>query len=145
VEATNLAISDSAGKEWFNTDPGLAEGYLAHSPVKNSAMVDVASLDEYFGLRGWPSVHLVKMDVEGSEQAALNGMRSLAKRNIEMMIIMEYSPRALRRTNTSADAIAAILQEIGYSRGQIIERRMRPFSVKKGLPHSGATYNLFFD
>lgn len=144
VKTAELGISNATGTKWFDVDSGFAEGRLTQSPRKTSTPVEVVSLDEYFGLRSWPSVDLVKMDVEGSEEAVLAGMRLLAKRNMRMKLIMEFSPITLDRPKASAEAIAASLQEMGYSRGYVIERRMRPFSLHDGLPLSLATYNLLF-
>jgi FkbM family methyltransferase len=144
VEAVKLAVGASISKGWFNSDPHLAEGYLTINPEHTSTLVDVVSLDEYFSSRGWPPVELVKMDVEGNEGPALAGMKLLAKRNREMRLVVEFSPKALRRSNTSPEELATVIQEIGYSQGYIIERRMKPFSIENGLPHSSATYNLLF-
>jgi FkbM family methyltransferase len=144
VEPMQFAVGDGTSTKWFNSDPGLAEGYVTINPGRASARVDLVSLDEYFGARGWPSVDLIKLDVEGSEGAALAGMKSLAHRNRKMRIVMEYSDKKLSRANTSPETIVGTLRELGYSRGYIIERRMKRFSLEKGLPRSSATYNLLF-
>lgn len=144
VEALQLAVGDRTKRRWFNPDPALAEGYVTSNPEETSTLIEQVSLDEFFSVRGWPSVDLVKMDVEGSEAAALAGMRSLVKRNKNMRLVMEFSHKTLARTNTSPESIAAILREFGYSQGYIIERHFKRFSLEKGLPRSAATYNLLF-
>jgi FkbM family methyltransferase len=132
VETLQLAVGDRNERRLFNSDSALAEGYVTSNPEKISTLVELVGLDEFFSARGWPSVDLVKMDVEGSEAAALAGMRSLVNRNKNMRLVMEFSHKTLARTNTLPESVAAILWEFCYSRGYIIERHFKRFSLEKG-------------
>ena len=82
------------------------------------------------------------MDIEGSEKAALEGMKELSDRNSGMRLIMEYALDNIRRAQTSPEALADILQDLGFEYGYIIERGMKPFSISSGLPETRAVYNL---
>lgn len=107
-----------------------------------STTVETVSLDDFFAAEGWPSVGLVKMDIEGGELAALEGMRELVRRNPDLKIIMEYDLENLRRAGASRESLGAVLQELGFSEGYVIEQGMKPFRVPDGLPRTRATYDL---
>lgn len=82
------------------------------------------------------------MDIEGGEKAALEGMRELSRRNSQIQLIMEFDLANLRRSGATREALATVLQSLGFSTGYIIEQDMKPFPVPQGLPRSRATYNL---
>ncbi len=145
VLAVEKAVSSRTGSGLFVPDRGGAEGWLSDRPNGHAPMVvKTTTLDDFFSARDWPSVDVVKMDIEGGEKAALQGMREFSMRNPDMSIIMEFNPRALRRSSVSPRALAAMLRGLGYLDGHIIERGMKSFSGRGGLPRTHATYDLLY-
>ncbi len=139
------AVSNTTGIAYLVRDPTTyAKNWLSTSqPRSEHAVVQTVTLDDFFAQEGWPPVDLVKMDIEGGEKAALEGMRELSRRNPQMQLIIEYSQENLLRAGTSREAFVAVLQELGFRRGYIIEQGLKPFSLSEGLSKTHATYNLF--
>jgi hypothetical protein len=102
----------------------------------------VDTLDNWLEINGWPAVDLVKIDIEGSEAAALEGMRKTSHRNPRLQVIMELNRPAMERSGFTAGAVAHLLIELGFVRGFVIELGHREFSLTAGLPATQATYNL---
>ncbi len=141
--ADSRAVADRAGSATFVAEPDGERSYLT-GPLKGSAptAVQTVTLDSFFASRGWPSVDLVKMDIEGSEAAALRGMGELTRRNPGLRLIMEFNLTAMRRAGVSRDELVGILMEMGYQRGQVVEQGLRPFALPDGFPDGEAVYNL---
>ena len=147
VLAVQKAASDKTGAASLVRDP---ESYdrdwvSASSGNADRIGVETITLDAFFTQEGWPSVGLVKMDIEGSEKAALEGMRELSQRNPHMQVIMEFNLDTLRRAGATPNALFAVLLELGFHNGHIIEQGMKPFPVAQAveaLPKTGAIYNL---
>ncbi len=137
------AAAGSEGTMGFVRDPHGAESYLAATGTAEPTIsVPTVTLDHYFESEGWPRVDLIKMDVEGSEQACLLGMKTFRSRNPAMKLIMEFNQPALGRSGVSPESIARTLLDLGFDRGQIIEKGMAPFAVADSFPRSHAIYNL---
>jgi FkbM family methyltransferase len=137
------AVSNFTGTGKFVQDPHGAEGFLTLAEDGGGAIeVSTISLDAFFEEKGWPPVQIVKMDVEGGERNALEGMRELSSRNPEMQLIMELNAPAATRAGDSVDAISSLLSHLGFVRGYVIEANHRPFLVSEKLPKTQATYNV---
>lgn len=146
VVAVAQAISDATATMKFVRDPHGAEGFLMRRALTEGTLpVQAITLDRFFASQGWPTVHLVKMDIEGGEEAALIGMRELRRRNSSMRLIMEFNLGSLRRAGASPSSLAASLLDTGFSRGRVIEQGMKTFSVSDAFPRSRATHNLLLE
>jgi len=143
VVAVRKAISNKSGTMNFVPDPNRAEGFLIEgSGDGRSIPVQTLTLDDFFRDQGWPSVQLIKMDIEGSEQQALMGMTELRRRNPALQLIMEFNPGALRRSGATKETLTAVLRELDYHRGYVIETGLKPITLAQGLPGGRTTYNL---
>lgn len=142
VVAVERAIANTVSRGQF-VRLELERGYLtASDPQAGLITVEMVTLDHYFEEHEWPCINLVKMDIEGGELAALEGMVELSARNPGLQLIMEYNLIALRRGDCSPDDLAAILRRLGFCYGYLIERGLKPFSIDRSLPKSRAIYNL---
>lgn len=119
---------------------GPERGYVSerHS---SSISVGATTLDAFFGRIDWPAVHLVKIDIEGSEEMALSGMQELLRRNASMQIIVELNVEAIARGGSTLARFLETLDHLGFSSGYLIEQR-RHLQLRSLLPGSRAVHNL---
>ena len=147
VTVVERAISDQKGSGILIRDPTSDErNWLTDAPpgAVPSIGVQTITLDEFFAEREWPPVHIVKMDIEGSESAALEGMIELSRRNPELQLIMEWDVTYMRRAGTKPEALVSAIRTLGFAKGYIIERGLKPFSLGGMLPRMRGYYNCLF-
>ncbi len=77
------------------------------SDRRDSVVVAVRSLDDSLG-HAAADAGVIKMDTQGSEAAALRGMRKLLTRNPRVRVVLEFWPFGLQRCGASADALAEL-------------------------------------
>jgi len=78
----------------------LAEDASGHStvcdnPHQRAIPVDSTTLDDFFADQ-IPQIHVIKIDVEGAENAVLQGMSRIIAKNPELKIFTEFCPEALK-------------------------------------------------
>jgi FkbM family methyltransferase len=132
VELHPIAVGDRRGSATLC----VAEtGHAGHNAlgqpaapwVSVSSKTDVAldTLDALASTSRWPKVHLIKMDVEGMEFAALRGAEELLSRDRPMLLI-EAEPESLALRGDTLAAMLAWLGERDYT--------VMDFSAKDGSP-----------
>ena len=143
VVAVNQAVSNRNGDQSLAFHKEADQHWLLDASADiDRVTVPATTLDDFFAQQGQPPIDLVKMDIEGGEKAALEGMRTLSARNPNLQLIMEFSLANMRRSGETPEALSAILQELGFHEGYIIERGMKPFSVARSFPRTHATLDL---
>jgi len=146
VVAVQKAVDNRTGDAVLVGDTAAGRGWLSASPHRTASLsVQTISLDDFFAREGWPSIDLIKMDIEGSETAALEGMRELSHRNPKMQLIVEFNLGSIHQVGATVDSLAAVLGELGFRKGYIIERGMKPFSIAQAFPKSRAIYDLLLN
>jgi FkbM family methyltransferase len=80
----------------FMAEDASGHSIVNYNPRQRSIPVDSTTLDDYFAARIRP-IHIVKIDVEGAEDAVLQGMSRIITENPELKIFTEFSPGALKR------------------------------------------------
>jgi len=80
---------------------------IAGEPVEAVFTVPMTTVD---AVVGDARVDVVKIDVEGSEWPALDGMHDTLERNPDLVLFIEFEPAALRVAGTDPDALLARLQ-----------------------------------
>jgi FkbM family methyltransferase len=144
VVAVRKAVSDTASTATLVRDPVGPESFLTSGPQPGQGVVvDAINLDNFFEAQNWPPVHLIKMNIEGWELPALKGMRELSKRNPELHLIIEFNPMAMTRGRISSEELGRTLTELGFRRGQIVERGLKVIPAGKLVPTGDAVYNIY--
>jgi SAM-dependent methyltransferase len=59
-----------------------------------------------------------------------------------MRLIMELNWPAMQRAGVRREEMEALLTELGFCRGHVIEQGLRPFAAPSDLPRTRATYNV---
>lgn len=143
VTTVPTALSGTTGRTRFIRDTRGAEGFVTSDRgVQNALDVPTVTLDDFFGGEGWPAIHIMKMDIEGSEKSALEGMRELSRRNPQMRLILELNTPAIVRSGNTVHDVTEVLRALGFLTAYVIEDGYRPFSIDSDLPRAQATYNL---
>lgn len=79
---------------------------------RSTIRVDAGPLDR---LAEIPQVvHVVKMDIQGAEMRALEGMRGVLERNRDVVLVTELWPDGLRRAGTDPRAFVQALRTLGF-------------------------------
>lgn len=138
VALVNKAVSDKTGKERLyisEENPGGHTIYSAGS--RESVAVDAVRLDEYFASAS-PRVDFVKMDIQGAEGGALEGMAPLLRRNERVKILTEFWPEGLRKSGTDPGRFLGLLAADGFSLYDL--KAGRGEMTRTGVPDLLAAY-----
>jgi FkbM family methyltransferase len=113
------AVSDRSGVLEFV--PAGPYGVIAN-PATNSSTIQVPAItvDGLLAELGWDRVDWIKMDVEGSEIAAIRGMSRLLARADAPPIVYESNGHTLSLFNETPNRLLAALEELGY-RNYLVE------------------------
>jgi FkbM family methyltransferase len=121
LRVVHAAVADEhvAGTEGPGVVPFIVRsihGYVLPSdqPSEQAIEVSAASVDQLLELVGWDDVDVIKMDVEGSEVAALRGMRRLFDRGARPAMVLESNASMLELFDSSVVELRSALTERGY-------------------------------
>jgi len=126
IELFPLALSDRCAR--FNLyqssdNAGDHRLYVSHDEPRSAVEAEAATLDSVFRDRAG-TVDFIKMDVQGSEGMALEGMTCLLDRCPRMKMILEFWPLGLARAGYRAERLLACLTDLGFRIYEIDERNM---------------------
>ncbi len=113
-----------------------------------SVNVDTVRLDDFFADSSI-RLCLIKMDIQGCEAMALDGMRQLLARSPEVKLFCEFWPFGLRRAGSSAEAMLQLLVEQGFLLHEIsatrrVVSRVLPAELMRCYPDAEESFtNLF--
>ena len=98
---------------------------------RKSIQIRTLTLDGYF-LKMDKTVHFIKMDIQGSEPAALAGMKTLVRANRRLKLVSEFWPGGMMRFGWEAKAYLLALQKLGFQLQEISEksRTLKPVRPK---------------
>jgi FkbM family methyltransferase len=138
------AAGRERGRRAFHlTGSSDSHGFYPHPLTKTvrTIEIDVVPLDEV--VHG--PVHLVKIDVEGSEIEVLRGMRRILAENPGVALGIEWNPACMRSAGIDPLELPRVLQELGFGQIDVLDdygRRTRTLDevlprVRTGeVPHS---------
>lgn len=99
----------------------LVQKYVSNKTTKNSKINSI-SLDDFFGQCDNP-INLIKMDIEGGEGLAMEGMKILLEKNKDIKILTEFHTQELRRCGIEPNDFLNDLKQFGFSLYNINEQR----------------------
>ena len=127
VDVHEAALHRARARLAFHTcEDGLAGGSV-HDPGGGwhwqRLEVDAVALDDVIPPGG--RVDFVKMDIQGAEGAALEGMQRCLSDNPSAQLLLEVWPRGLLACGTPAAALLSRLEAQGYSLSEVREEESR--------------------
>jgi FkbM family methyltransferase len=113
MRVIHAAVSDHPGVLEFC--PQGPHGFVA-TPQINSPGIKVRALtvDQILQEAGWDHVDFIKMDIEGSELAAIEGMQGLLKKDHPPPILYESNTYTLSFYKKTANQLKAAVEMFGY-------------------------------
>lgn len=149
VVPARKAISNKTGSITLSLadDPsGHSLGQIAQEHARGVIIVDSVTLDESLEQNIAP-VDVIKMDIEGAEMRALEGMNNIIRQNPNLKILTEFCPPYLERCGSSPASYFNKLKSHGFKiyamdeRGQCLKMVSEVGQVTK-LIHGLAVYLL---
>lgn len=116
IEVIEKAVSNKAGIVIFKTPSAI---------IRNSGRSSMRDIEEHYitlnvetvtidsMLNSFKKISLIKMDIEGAEGLALEGMEGLINRD-RPVIIMELSDKYLKQMGYSGELVLAFLRDKKY-------------------------------
>ncbi len=122
IRANPLALAQKVGALCFAlpVDAGTGKtldrlATLAQLRDGSRFEVPACPLDEYVASSGITSIRLLKLDLEGGEVAAIDGMRQLLSEQRISYLISEFNPPLLDQLGIPHSALQETLRNYGYS------------------------------
>ena len=144
------AVSRKTGHiKFYPTEHHPAGGRIYNSSeAQRSIEIESVRLDDYFkDYKG--KIDFIKMDVEGSEFLALEGMQDLLKRERKVKIVTEFYPRSINLTGKGPKEYLKLLASLGFEAFQIDEKSKRVEAIRNipklleiDIPKQGGFTNL---
>ena len=112
---------------------------------RSSIAVECVRLDSYFQYYTG-KIDFIKMDIQGGEWAAVQGMRTLLQRFKNVRMITEFWPIGLRRFGVEPEEYLRLLQNHGYSLYNVDEqsRTIEPVQAEQLLQAYNPDVELSF-
>ena len=140
VEAVQKAVSSKSGKaKLYLCDNSSGDRRIFESNDGRTAIeVETTALDDFFKGRD-SKVDVLKMDIEGAEVAALQGMRGLLERNPDVKVITEFYPSAITTFGFSPRGYLEEFVKMGYKIYNINEtsRQVEPVGLDEAMTIKG--------
>jgi len=148
VTLIQKAVSNKTGKAklyvWGNpTGPKIYDSPASHQYIE----IESISLDDYFkNYKG--KIDFIKMDIEGAEGGAIQGMTSLLQKNKNIKIISEFWPDGLKEFGVEPEAHLKLLVGQGFKLYNLNQqkKKIEPVNISELLeicPKKEKATNLF--
>lgn len=112
VIAVQKAVFSTTGTIRLFLDPGDVGGHSLYQSDGSRKSIEIESitLDEFFESKE-QRIDVIKMDIEGAEQAAFLGMERILRENENLKMFIEFFSHWIRRSGGSPEEFAGLLLE----------------------------------
>lgn len=131
VILVNKAVAQSTKKAKFflsRVSSGMHSLIDIDHVGENNTEVDTISLDDFFTKT--PKVSVIKMDIEGGEYDALEGMTRLLSKSKHLSIFAEFSPFSIKKAQKSPRQFLELLKSYGFKLFSIDETQKLLVPIK---------------
>jgi FkbM family methyltransferase len=138
VRVVEVAVSDAPGAVRFR--PEGAWGQITEGWSPGVVEVQARPVSQVLRQQEVERVDLVKLDVEGSEIAAIRGMHDLLVRPDAPPVVYESNAHTLRMFGATPEQLIATFEELGYANYLIGNRELMPVDRDSFQPDTCVDY-----
>lgn len=135
VEIVACAMGAESGEATLHLkrEPGHNSlGDIGASETVDRVRVPVRTLDEFAAERGFETIGLLKIDVEGYEPDVIRGADRLLREQRIELVLFEFSPAFYRQRGIDPCAPVDALEERGYSVRHVNGNEIERASLERG-------------
>lgn len=133
VTLVNKAVSDrTGGLRLFVNEANRGDHRIYDSKDgRSSISIQAVALDGFFKKLD-RKVQFIKMDIQGSEAKALEGMKGLIRANRSLKLVTEFSPGSLKLCGSDPAGYLKTLRKLGFKVSEISEKEggVKPVNLK---------------
>ncbi|HTC19371.1 MAG TPA: FkbM family methyltransferase [bacterium] len=131
VILVNKAVADKNGKIRLYLNPSNRGDHRVYDSKdgRSSIEIEKIALDRFFKPLD-KKIHFIKMDIQGAEALALEGMKGLVRANKGLKLITEFSPASLEMAGSRPQSYLKSLQTLGFRFFEISEKKKSVQPVK---------------
>jgi FkbM family methyltransferase len=120
VVLVNTAISNQNGAiAFFKVNNSTGCHSIIPSNNSEKIIVNSTTLDEFIKKNNIKKIDVIKIDIEGGEPFAFQGMKTLFSQAKNLSIIMEFAPSALKKADINPIKFLQQLEDDGFEISQI--------------------------
>ena len=131
VVLVNKAVSNKTGKLRLYLNPANRGDHRVYDSKdgRPSLEIETVALDRFFKPLD-KKIHFIKMDIQGAEALALEGMKGLVGKNKRIKLVTEFSPASLKLAGSRPESYLKSLKLLGFSLFEISEKKKSIQPVK---------------
>ncbi|MCX5658505.1 MAG: FkbM family methyltransferase [Planctomycetota bacterium] len=117
VRPVQAALSDRPGelKLYINADNTGDNRIYPGAERRETVSVRAARLDDLWAESGYPPVDVIKMDIQGAEALAVDGMAKVLAGRPRLAMLMEFWPWGISQSGRDPAALLRTLRAAGFS------------------------------
>lgn len=137
ITVVNVAISNIVGtgflyvSPYYNSEHSLFDYHYSSGKTSSDRIsVVLETVDNFFKKNEYESkVDLIKMDIEGSEVNALDGMTQTINDNTNLVLVTEFWPQGIKNSGAEPKEFLERLDSLGFRIHHIDEHQSRLYPV----------------
>ncbi|HEU0207781.1 MAG TPA: FkbM family methyltransferase [Candidatus Udaeobacter sp.] len=144
VRLNQLAVSDKTGESLLYLSNNLNVDHRVYpneGETRRTLSIRSIRLDDYF--KPGERVDLVKMDLQGFELHALQGINRVVADNPDIKLLLEFCPYALNQAGASGNDLLTALREKGMMIQKVSSKGLIPLLPDWMSERPGWYVNLF--
>jgi FkbM family methyltransferase len=139
ITVVPLAVGNITGTVRF-LEEGAWGQVVDSGPAADVVTVPARTVTEILAGLGLSRVDLVKVDIEGFEIAAIEGMAPLLAMPDAPAVVYECNAHTLRMFDATPEQLVGALTELGYDSYLVGERELTPVSPRSFQPETNVAY-----
>lgn len=131
IQLNNKAVGPKTEKLKIYTSKNLNVDHRTYKPEEydKEIEIDAVSIDDY--LNNDSKVDFIKMDIQGFEMQAVQGMRLILEKNKDIKLISEFWPYGLRKAGSSVIEYFNFLIAKGFTCYLLEENSLQKLTLNK--------------